>query len=103
MKLRKGDKVKVMAGKDRGKTGTIDRVFKKEGLVLVSGINLYKKHLKPRSTQDQSSGGIVDKARPLNLAKVALICPKCEKITRVGFLLGKGTKVRICKICKAEI
>ncbi|PIV01556.1 50S ribosomal protein L24 [Candidatus Shapirobacteria bacterium CG03_land_8_20_14_0_80_39_12] len=103
MKLKKGDKVKVMLGKDRGKTGTIDRVFNKEGLVLVSGVNLYKRHLKPRSEQDQSSGGIVDKVRPLNLAKVALICPQCGKITRVGFLLGKGMKVRICKICKAEI
>ena len=103
MKLKKGDKVKVMLGKDRGKTGTVDRVFRKESLVLVSGINLYKRHLKPRREKDQNSGGIVDKARPLNSAKVALICPKCGKITRVGFLLSKGTKVRICRICKAEI
>ncbi len=103
MKLKKGDKVKIMLGKDRGKTGTIDRVFRKKDEVLVGGVNLYKKHLKPRSEQDKSSGGIIDKTRPLAVAKVALICPKCGKITRSAFSLNKGEKSRICRVCKAEI
>lgn len=103
MKIKKGDKVKVMLGKDRGKTGTVERVFQKKGTVLVSGVNLYKRHLKPRSEQDESTGGIIDKVRPLAIAKVALICPKCGKITRVGYSLAQGEKKRLCRACKAEI
>ncbi len=103
MKLRKGDKVKVLLGKDRGKTGTIDRVWDKKGEVLVGGVNLYKRHLKPRSEQDKSTGGIVDKTRPLAASKVALICPKCGKITRPAFSLDQGVKRRLCRVCKAEI
>jgi large subunit ribosomal protein L24 len=103
MKIKKGDKVKVLLGKDRGKTGTVDCVFEKEGLVLVSGVNIYKKHAKPKSEGD-NTGGIIDKVRPMLASKVQLICGKCGKITRVGFSLDKsGNKERVCLKCKAQI
>lgn len=101
MKLKKGDKVKILLGKDRGKTGTIDRVFAKKKTVLVGGLNLYKKHTKPR--EGQKGGGIISQARPLVASKVALICPRCAKITRPAFREAAEGKTRICRICKAEI
>lgn len=103
MKIKKGDKVKILAGKDRGKTGTIDRVFVKTSRVLIGGLNLYKKHLKPRSDQDKKSGGIVSISRPLDFSKVAVICPKCNKAVRIGFNLEGKEKIRICKTCKSKI
>lgn len=103
MKIKKGDKVKILLGKDRGKTGTVDRVYSKEGMVLVGGINMYKKHAKPKSEGDKSSGGIIDKVRPLPVSKVQLICGKCGKITRAGFSLSKNGKERICLKCKSPI
>jgi large subunit ribosomal protein L24 len=101
MKLKKGDKVQVLSGKDRDKTGQIERVLAKEGKVLVSGVNLYKKHVKPRSQAQR--GEIIDMTRPLLASKVALICPKCDKITRVGYKLSGSGKTRICRACQAEI
>ena len=101
MKIRKGDKVKILLGKDRGKTGTIDNVFLKEGKVLVGGLNLFKKHLKPRG--EGSQGGIIDQSRPLLAAKVALICPKCGKMARIGYQVNGGSKTRICRACKETI
>jgi large subunit ribosomal protein L24 len=101
MKIKKGDKVKILLGKDRGKTGTVDQVFQKEGLVLVAGLNLYKKHTKPRGEKDK--GGIISQSRPLLAAKVALICPKCAKITRPAYQKAADGKVRVCRVCKAQI
>lgn len=103
MKIKKGDKVKVLQGKDRGKTGSVESISFKNREVLVAGINLYKRHMKPKSKGDQSTGGIVERPRPLLISKVALICSKCGKITRAGFALTKDTKNRICRRCKAEI
>ncbi|MCL4397814.1 50S ribosomal protein L24 [Patescibacteria group bacterium] len=99
MKLKKGDKVKIMAGKDRGKEGTVEKVL--DGRVAVAGVNIYKRHSKPRS--EGQKGGIVDFARPLPIANVALICPKCKQITRVGFKVTEKEKVRICRKCEQEI
>lgn len=97
MKLKKGDKVKVIKGEDRGKVGMIEKVFAKKARVLLPGLNVDKKHLKPRKRGDK--GGIITIARPLAVAKVALICPECKKPTRVGFQLVKEEKRRICKEC----
>lgn len=102
MKLKKGNKVKVLQGKDRGKIGTVERVFEKTATVLVGGLNIYKKHLKPRG-DDKKSGGIVSLSRPLSVGKVALICPKCEKPAKIGFDLTGGEKERICRKCKSKI
>ncbi|HUW24446.1 MAG TPA: 50S ribosomal protein L24 [Patescibacteria group bacterium] len=102
MKLKKGDKVKILLGKDRGKTGSIDQVFAKKGTVLVAGLNLYKKHTKPRGENDKA-GGIISQSRPLAGTKVALICPKCAKITRPLYAGTAEGKVRICRRCRAQI
>lgn len=102
MKLRKGDKVKVTAGKDRGREGVVEKVFPKEDKVLVTGVNIYKKHIKARG--EGKPGGIVEIARPLAVAKVALLCPKCKQLTRIGFQLEeKKKKSRICKKCQQKI
>jgi len=101
MKLKKGDEVIVTAGKDKGRKGKIEKVFPEERKVLIPGINLAKKHLKPR--KEGEKGGIVEVARPLDVSKVALVCPKCGKLTRVGYLITKDSKERICKKCRQVV
>ena len=102
MKLRKNDKVQVMAGKDKGRTGIIEQVFSKTGKILVGGVNIYKKHTKSRGGKDK--GGIIDITKPLPVASLSLICPKCGKVVRVGYQIEKsGEKARICKKCKEII
>lgn len=99
MKIRKGDKIKIMAGKDKGKDGVIDRAYPKQNKILIQGINLIKRHIK--KNQELPEGGIVDIPKPVQVSSVMLICPKCSKTTRVGFELDKNKKVRSCKKCKA--
>lgn len=101
MKLHKGDLVKIVTGKDNGKTGKIERVFTKENKVLVEGVNQFKRHVKAR--QQGQTSEIVTITKPLSLASVALICPKCKEQTRVGYAINKDTKQRISKKCGAEI
>lgn len=101
MKLKKGDNIKVVRGKDKGKTGKIDKVFPKKGKVLIANINLFKRHLKARSQGQPSE--IVTLNKPLNEESVVLVCPKCHKETRVGYKLIKDKKTRICKKCESEI
>lgn len=100
MKLKKGDKVKILLGKDRGKTGSVEFVVGKKDRVFVGGVNLYKRHVKRKG---QTEGGIIDIPKSLNVSNVGLICPNCSKITRVGFKVIEGKKVRICKKCTKEI
>ena len=94
MKIKKGDQVIVITGRDKGKTGEVIQAMPKESKVLVRGINLVKRHTKP--TQD-NAGGIVSKEKPIHVSNVALIDPKSGKATRVGIKLDKGQKVRIAK------
>ncbi len=101
MKYKKGDKVKVMVGKDRGKEGAIERVWENEAKVAIAGINVYKRHSKPRG--EGQKGGIVDFVRPLSAANVALVCPKCKQVTRIGYKLTDKEKVRVCRKCDQEI
>lgn len=101
MKLHKGDNVRVTVGKDAGKEAKIERVWREEEKVLLPGINMYKKHTKPKG--EGQRGGIQDLARPLSIAKVALVCPKCSVVTRIGFKLINDKKVRICRKCEQEI
>ena len=97
MKIIKSDKVKILLGKDKGRVGEVVRVFPKKMTIVVKGMNLFKKHVKPSQNQ---KGGIVEKERPLLISKVALICPNCQKATRVGFEIDKaGHKYRQCKKC----
>lgn len=101
MKIKKNDQIIVTIGKDKGRKGKITEVFGKTGMVLVSGVNMFKRHQKKRD--DKHPGGIIEYARPLALGKIALVCPKCGKPTRAGFLLTKGEKVRICRKCNQKI
>ena len=95
MKIKKGDQVIVTTGRDKGKTGEVTKVFSKEDTVLVSGINVVKRHTKP--TQE-NAGGIVTKESPINVSNIALIDPKSGKATRVGIRIEKdGSKTRIAK------
>ncbi len=100
MKIKKDDKVKILLGKDRGKEGKVAFVLAKAGKVFVEGANLYKRHVKK---QGQIEGGIIDIPKPFNVSNVALICPNCKKITRVGYKIIGDEKVRICRKCEKEI
>lgn len=101
MKIKKGDTVKVVRGKEVGKTGTVSRVFAKEAKVLVDGLNQYKRHMKARAQNQKSE--IVTITKPLPVANVILLCPKCKMATRVGYRIDKEEKVRICKKCEQAI
>jgi|SRR5581483_150243 len=101
MKLIKGDLVMVIRGKDKGKTEKIEKVFSKEELVLLPAINMYKRHIKANASGQASEIKMISK--PLHMTNVALICPKCHKITRVGFTKEKDKKVRVCLKCKKTI
>ncbi len=98
MKIKKGDQIIITLGKDRGKKGKVEQVFAGQNKVLVPGLNIFKKHIKKQNNQE---GGVIDFPRPLVVSKVALICPKCNKPTRIGFEVdGKNKeKHRLCKKC----
>lgn len=101
MKLKKGDSVKIIRGKDSGKTGKVERVFANESKVVVEGINQYKRHIKARMPGQKSE--ILTITKPMPISNVGFVCPKCKKTARVGFKLLKQGKVRICKNCNKEI
>jgi large subunit ribosomal protein L24 len=101
MKIKKGDRVRVLSGKDRGKEGTVMRAMPAERKVIVDGVNIAKKHQKP--TRVTMQGGIIDKDMPIDVSNVAILCPK-DGPTRVGYKVdGDGTKVRICRKCGQEL
>ena len=96
MKIRKGDKVRVLAGKDRGKEGVVSRTLPADDKVIIEGINLDKRHQKP--TKATMQGGIIDKAMPIHVSSVAILSPTDDKPTRIGYRLADdGTKVRVCR------
>lgn len=101
MKLRKNDQVKVVVGKDAGKTGKVEKVFKKKGLILITGVNQYKRHMKARSQNQPSE--IITLTKPLAIGNVMLVCPNCHKLTRIGFKDDGKAKIRICKKCQEKI
>ncbi len=101
MKIYINDKVKIISGKDRGKTGKVEKAFPKKGKVLVPGINVVKKHVRP--SEDNPEGGVVEKSLPIDVSNVMLVCPECGKPTRVGYKLKGDQKWRKCKKCKAVI
>ena len=101
MKIKKGDQVKILSGKDRGKQGKVLRVMPKEDKVVVENINIRKKHVRPR--REGEKGQIVEIPAPLHISNVALICTKCGKPTRAGFRFEENKKVRYCKKCQKVI
>lgn len=123
MKIRKGDTVEVIAGDDKGQQGTVHRVLpgrektpgrspkgmRRVGVdhdrdrVVVSGVNLVKKHQR-RTGDVRTQAGIIEREAPLHISNVALVCPHCQKATRVGFqVLEDGTRIRVCKRCNKTI
>ena len=99
--VKKGDKVLVITGKDKGKTANVVEVSPKSNKVLVDGVNVVTKHQKPRTQQDK--GGIVKKSAPIDASNVMVVCPVCDKATRVKHNEVNGKNVRICAKCGASL
>ena len=96
-KIRKNDTVEVIAGKDKGKRGTVVSVLLKKEAVIVSGVNIVKKAMKKKSQQDQ--GGIAEIEAPLNISNVAIVCKKCGRPVKIGYKMDGDKKVRVCRKC----
>lgn len=102
MKIRKGDRVRILAGKDKGRESVISASFPAEGKVTVEGYNIAKRHTKPRSAEEP--GGIIDKEMKMDVSNVAILSPSDDKPTRVGYKINDdGSKVRVCRRTGAEI
>ncbi len=101
MKIKKGDTVVVTSGKDRGKKGKVIEAFPKEGKVIVEGVNLKKKHIRPKKSGEK--GQIIEMPSSFDASDVKVICKECGKATRVGFKKEGNKKVRICKKCGKEL
>ena len=109
MKVKKGDLVQILSGKDRGKQGRVIQAHPGERKVIVENLNVVKRHTKPRPIKDSSRmggsqivpGGVIDKAAPLSVSKVMVVCPTCRRPTRVGTVVkeikGEQVKVRVCR------
>lgn len=102
MKVKKGDKVVVAKGKDRGKSGVVVAADHMERKVKIEGVNIYKRHRR-RGGRDRSPGGVVEIVAPLDISKVRLVCPNCSAVTRVGYKQISSKKERFCKKCNAVI
>ena len=101
MRLRKGDRVRILSGKDLGKEGEITRVLPERNMVIVDGINVAKKH--QRSTNATMQGGIIDKDMPVPASNVAILCPSCGP-SRIGYRFdADGVKARVCKKCGKDL
>ncbi len=99
-RIKKGDTVKVLLGKDNGKEGKVVLVNTKVGRVMVEGMNIFKRHVKKMQGVE---GGIIDLPKSLNISNVAIVCPKCKKATRVGIRVTGTEKIRVCKKCDQPI
>ncbi|AIY86880.1 MULTISPECIES: 50S ribosomal protein L24 [unclassified Thermotoga] len=98
MRIKKGDLVEVISGKDRGKRGKVLRVIPKENKVIVENVNMVKRHQRP--IPQLREGGIIEREAPIYASKVMVVCPACDKRTRVGYRFTEdGKKVRYCKKC----
>ena len=102
MKIKTGDTVLIILGRDRGKTGKVLEIFPKSGRIMVEGINIVKKHVKSKRSGEK--GQRVEVPRPLNVSNVKLICPSCKRAVRVGYkTLENKKRIRICKKCGEDI
>ena len=99
MKIKKGDLVEILSGKDQGKRGRILRVVGKSGKAVVEGLNLFYKHVRPK--REGEKGQRIQVSSPVYLSKLGFVCPKCSRVTRVGYkILTDGKKVRWCRKCR---
>ena len=100
-RIKKGDTVMILSGREKGKTGKILEILTKKGRVLVEHLNMIKKHTKPQSQKKQ--GGILEKEAPLPFSVVVPFCPKCKKGVRVAMKIVKEKKIRVCAACKESL
>lgn len=100
MKIKKGDTVLIIRGKDQGKTGKVIKALPKENCIVIEGLNLVKKHIKPKRRGEK--GKIIEVPRPIYVSNVKLICPNCHQPTRVGYKLEGDQKYRYCKKCQHQ-
>ena len=101
MKIRKGDTVQVIAGKDLGKVGEVTRVINSTDRVIVDGVNVAKRH--QRATNATMQGGIIDKDMPIHVSNVDIVCTSCGKHTRIGHRMDGDTKLRVCRKCGKDL
>jgi large subunit ribosomal protein L24 len=109
MRIKKGDLVQILSGKDRGKQGKVLEARPKDGRVVVENLNIVKRHTKPRPIRDSSRmggttmepGGVIDKPAPVNVSNVMIVCPSCDRPTRIGVVVkdvkGQKVKIRVCR------
>lgn len=101
MKIKTNDKVKILSGKDKGKTGKVIQVFPTESKVVVEGVNTIKKHLRAKGKSEK--GQVLELSAPVFTSKVQLVCPKCEKTVRIGYKAEGEKKYRVCRKCGQNI
>lgn len=101
MRIKKGDKVKVITGKDLGKEGKVLQIFKENRKITVEKVNVVKKHTRAR--KEGEKGERVEIPAPVDVSNVMLVCPQCSKLTRIGYEVKEDRKSRVCKKCKKEI
>jgi len=101
MKIKKNDNVIAVAGKDKGKQGKVLKVFRLGEKVIVEGLNLRKKHQRPRKQGEK--GQVVEMAHPMHISNVLLYCPSCKQGVRIGAKVNGAKKLRVCKKCSKEI
>ena len=101
MKIKKGDNIKIMVGKDKGKAGKVLKVLPKKDKVLIDGLNLFKKHVRPKNQGEK--GQIVSVPRPINTSNIMIVCSGCNRPVRVGYKIEGDSKVRYCKKCGTHL
>ena len=101
MRIKKNDTIQIMSGKDQGKSGKVLKVFPDQGRVLVDGLNMVKKHVRPR--KQGQKGEVISIPRPLNVSNVLLMCSSCGRGVRIGVREESGTKIRFCRKCKKTL
>jgi large subunit ribosomal protein L24 len=101
LKIRKNDNVKIISGKDRGKSGKVLKVFVEDERILVEGVNMRKKH--ERAKRQDKKGEVITRPAPVSIANAMVVCPKCGKPSRIGYKVEGKQKTRVCKKCSAEI
>lgn len=101
MRIKKGDTVQVLSGNDKGKKGEVLEIMPKTEKAIVKGVNVRKRHIKPKKQGEE--GGIIPVECAIHSSKLNVVCPKCNKPTRIGYSLEKDEKVRVCKKCGAKL
>jgi len=102
LRIKKGDIVKVISGNDKGKTGKVIKVFPGLGKIMVEGVGIRKKHVRPK--RQGQKGEVVRMPAPFSVSRVMTLCPKCGKLVRLGCAInGPGQKIRVCRKCGGEI